>query len=250
MGTFNVSEMQELIRKAIGGRKQADFAEIAGLSPFNLNRLLNQDEPAIPRKSTLKKISDASEGRVTEAQILHACGYETALTADEKEEKTPQEANIAIASAIKEGIEEISGRANKYASIEDMLETVALMKAQKYNIHFQVDEEKKYFGTGKRGAERYANITCKWSCMEYDGVEAFSIYFCKTENGGVIISDCEFVLEALLKLNHPEAEKFLMWLSEQGDVKYTDYPIVFRCTKHQSTDAEKKLLQAIFGEEN
>lgn len=242
-------ECRELIKKAMGSRKQNEFAEIAGLSLFNLNRLLNQENPGVPRKSTLVKIAEASEGRVTEAQILHSCGYDVIMPSDTQPELTPQEANLQIASSIKQGLEDMSGKANKFGSVQDVLETATLLRGNGKVYKYVIRDEKEYKGPGKRGAEKFVLATIVWRHQGYDARMGIAVYFCRTEGGGVIISECDFDLDSLLSVEHPDAGEMLFSIAEQGDAKYTDFPTVFICKKHVPGEAEKKLLKAIFGEE-
>ena len=73
--TYDIDKFRKLLKKAIGDRKQKEFAEIAGLSYFNLNRMLKNDSNGVPKRSSLEKIAEASEGRVTVSQLLYVCGY-------------------------------------------------------------------------------------------------------------------------------------------------------------------------------
>ena len=55
----NNLDFSELLKKAISGRTQAEFARISGIDRYQLNRLLNHPE-IMPRDKTLKKLAEAS----------------------------------------------------------------------------------------------------------------------------------------------------------------------------------------------
>ena len=229
---FNAENYQELLRRAIGHRTQKDFAVIAGLSPFNLNRMLN-DEPSslsVPRKSTLKKIAEAAEGRVTEAQLLYACGYAMQQAPSISDDLTPQEKNLEIASRYKSGLEKVAGSAMKYSSVNEFLDTVSLTDGIQY-MHSRVAEASEFEGVGHWNAERMVTVL-----------------FCETTKQGVIISDVVFDLDSLVQWHHDKVGSFLFAMAEKGDVNYADFPMAFSCRKHVPGEAEKRLLQAIFGE--
>ena len=254
--TYDIDKFRELLKKAIGGRKQKEFAEIAGLSYFNLNRMLKNDSNGVPKRSSLEKIAEASQGRVTVSQLLYACGYEpdepdpSSLPAGDPDETMTdgKKKCAAIAGQLINALEKLSGSAQKYGSVEAFLETAAYM-AGKGNIRFSLQKPEEYAGTGRRGAENYVSGAYYWVAGGYDAVLAFSLFFSRTEKGGYIISDCAFDLDTLLKCGNERAGRYLMAISAEGDVKYTDHPVVYHARRHVISTKEEKLLAAIFREE-
>lgn len=249
---FNAEEYQELLRKAIGSRTQKEFAEIAGLSPFNLNRMLNDDSSSlsVPRKSTLKKIADAAEGRVTEAQLLWACGYEVQQNPMSMSDTlTPQEKNLVIANRYKDGLEKLAGSAMKYSSVNEFLDTVSLTDGTQY-MRSKIYEPSDFEGVGHWNAERMAHCSTYWRHGGYDARLDFTVLFCETTKQGVIVSDVVFDLGSLLEWHHNAAGNFLFAVAEKGDVNYADFPMVFSCKEHVPGEAERRLLKAIFGDDD
>ena len=248
---FNAEKYQELLRKAIGSRSQKDFAKISGLSPFNLNRMLNDDVSSIsvPRKLTLHKIAESSEGRVTEAQLLDVCGYEIkSETVIQKDNRTAEEKNFDVASRYRNGLEKVAGNAMKYASLEDFFETIALTDGVKPMLT-KVLSETEFTGSGHLNAEYMAHCITIWRYEGYDSNLYFTVFFCKTQKDGVIISDVVFDLDTLNDLHHDKVGSFLFSMAEKGDLDYGDFPMVFMTKKHIQSQAELRLLKAIFGED-
>ena len=244
---FDVTRYRALLKRAIGKRTQKEFANIAGLSPYNLNRMLSDNaETVIPRRSTLQKIAEASEGRVTEPQLLEVCGY-LMNTVTEMKDLSPEDQNLQIAMKYKSGLEKACGSAMKYASLEDFLETVSLTDGLRW-MHSRIGSEESFMGTGHKNAESLAHCAVVWIYGNYDARLDFTVLFCKTEKGGYIISDIVFDLDTLIQLKHQAAMNFMFHMAEKGDVTYSDFPIVFRCRKQEIGEAEKRLLKAIFGE--
>lgn len=58
-------EFRKLLRKAIGARSQAQFANESGISPEHLNRILNMEAIHRPTKSTLLKMSSVAKNGIT-----------------------------------------------------------------------------------------------------------------------------------------------------------------------------------------
>ena len=108
---YNPEVLSDLIKSAIGYRTQKWFAKETGITPAHLNRILHGKYPYPPRKSTLKSIAAASEGRVSEQALLDACGYET----EDPEEPSPLSADMirkrmeaAILSGLRNGHDSLS----------------------------------------------------------------------------------------------------------------------------------------------
>ena len=246
---FNLDEFRKLLKEAIGDSTQNNFAEMAGISSFNISRLLNNDEVSAPRKSTLLRIADASNGRVTSEQLFNSCGYEVS------DNKRVDRDNVdEVVLSLRDGIESASGKSFKYSSIKTMLETLILVKFGNSNIKFQVNvgDDKEYTGIGRNGAERVSNCSITWLSKDFDynNIFSFAIYYCQTIGGGYIISDCSFDMDTLLELKNSIAYKLLMNLSEKGNVYCEDYPIVLLRNKRVNKSVEERLLKAIFGEDD
>ncbi len=258
---YNIEKFRELLKKAIGDRTQKEFAVLASLSYSNLNRMLKLDTNGVPSRTSLIKISQASQGRVTLQQLYYACGYdvknaETELADAEAvhdgavpDKNIPEGAQKCASRAVelKDALLKICGYAQKYDSVSSILET-ALLMVGKPNVRASFYKPGEYTGTGRRGAEHYAHAKYKWYEAGFDAVLSFVVFYSVTEKGGCIFSDCAFDLSSLLELNNPDAGRYLFKISALGDVSYADYPIVCNIEKHVPGEAEKRLLAAIFGD--
>ena len=73
---FNFEVYIQLIKQAQGTRQQKDFAKEVGISSAYLNRALTgrYDKPFMP--GVLRKIAEASEGRVEFKELLSSAGYD------------------------------------------------------------------------------------------------------------------------------------------------------------------------------
>ena len=65
-----------LVVKAVGNERQNAFAKKSNLSPSHLNHLLRGTSESSPSPDTVKKIANASEGRVSLSDMLEAAGYD------------------------------------------------------------------------------------------------------------------------------------------------------------------------------
>lgn len=252
---MDIERYQLLLKKAMGSLSQKEFSERAGISPFNLNRMLNVGENTdvslipVPRKSTLKKIAEASQGRVSENQLYAVCGYETGKPVIESDDLLPQEYNLRLMQSVKDGIGKMSHSSVRYDSLASFLD--AVKSAYGVNdMYYRMVTDENFDGVGHNNAERVANCFFLWCNKGYRSIFSFSIFYCKTRRGGCIINDAVFDLGSLLELKHREANMFMFELAEQDDLNYADVPYVFTCRPYNAGEAEKRLLKAIFGEDS
>lgn len=71
---FDKAEFASLLKKAIGTRKQAEFAETAGISKEHLSRFINQRLDAAPSAETLNRIAQQTNA-VSISDLYAAAGY-------------------------------------------------------------------------------------------------------------------------------------------------------------------------------
>ena len=245
----------ELLMAAIDGRMQKDFAERAGISQSHLNRMLKSKEGSkAPYKKTLEKIADASDGRVTKEQLFAACGY-TADGNDEKDNK--EDACYGIGAKALEktsdkyisALHDLAGKSYKYNSLNVFMEAAAVDVIQAPRKAFRVHTDNEYDGMGRNGAERIAHCSAMLRNLSHISVTAFTLFYCRTEKGGIIITDCVSEMKELVRMAHPVAMSYLFKISEKGSVVYSNIQKVFDCEKRKDMAKETKLLIAIFGED-
>lgn len=246
--TFNHTLFTTLVMKALDGRTQKQFAEESGISPFNLNRLLNSDE-RVPQRGTLAKIAEASRGKVTMTQLEAACGY---ITENEEPRYThcmTREQCEELATALRNEIIKKKGTAMKYDTPGAFLKDITMRLGMK-NASVQVSMEQEYTGIGRNYAENYVHCRISWLFHDFDEqfTLALILYYCVTKHGGYIISDCAFDMDTLMSEHNPDAFTLLKEKAKLGDVSYADYDLVTLTKPYDSPEA--RLLHAIFGEGN
>lgn len=230
--TQDLQEFRELLNQAIGvDKKKGEFAIEADISASHLSRMLNAKRITPPSIPTLKKIANASCGRVTLKSLLVSCGYPE--TEDPKAappymvfgQLEYPEIRTEIQN-FKKGMAQFNGIATRYDSIEDVLETVSMLYSKK-SLKYNVEPGKEYKGRGHMNAEEVANVTISWATDEYACELGMVVYFCETKRGGIVLSDSAFDLPSLVETEHPLGMKKLYELSEVEGVVLTDYQTVF-----------------------
>lgn len=247
MAEMDLNQFRGLLRTAMDGRKQQEFADAAGISKSRIAHMLNDREIGQPTRTTLIKIADASNGRVQASQLFEACGHDvsgaaTSLSASESIEVT----NYKEALKLKEGIEALTGAATRYECVEDMLDTACVIYSS-FRVNTFADEMKDYTGKGRKGAEKYVDCRLWWVHEDYVCVMPFILFCCETTGGGVVISDSVFDLNSMLEMKNTDARNFLLATVEKGDVDCSDFDLVLQVRK-RSKSKEQNLLAAIFGE--
>ena len=240
----------ELIRTAIGNRTQKEFAEQAGISQYLLSRALtNKFNTATPRRSTLQAIANASEGRVTYEELIEACGY----TFDGQEKVPPNElksvdqaenASMATAVDLCEGLSKLAGYPVRYDSLKDFAETVTMLYSNAQNESFKIVEEKEY--DSKRG-DHIAHCMFKYmrSGWRFTSYVYFSLVY-HVVSKGVVVSDAICDLQSLVDLGHPSIHGFIFRASQRDDIEYANFPVAHEIV--EETESMQRLLRAIYGD--
>ena len=207
-------EFRNFLILAIGNkRKKQEFADDAGISVSHLSRMLNNDIISRPSRSTLRKIANASEGRVSYRDLLFSCEYASVYSdpaqVSEKviaDSCSYSEPNNIVASFIS-GIsfDSKANNAVKFNSLIDILNAVRPLygKAFPYPLKFNILDSMPYTGNHHGAAEECANIVALWECDNYKCEFGFVIYYFITQGGGYVLSDAVFDLNSLIENNHP-----------------------------------------------
>lgn len=262
-----VTEFQRLLRIAIGAmRSQTDFGRDSGISVSQINRLLNRDDNPRPNANTMRRIADASNGRVTVEQLAYAWDHP-----EKAQEESAEQGRGAFDFGRKqrdnlmEGLKRFSGIATAHKSIPDVLETVTMLyldkdveflyQKQNENGKYAMSKEFHSFDIenirGHKNAEKVANVVAKWEDEYASYFLAFTLFFCETTNGAVILSDVAFDLQTLLDYEHMEGIRLVMHVSEKENANISDYAVVdgirLKSKGKDEVSPERRLLKAIFG---
>ena len=222
---MNAKEFQRLMDIAISGEiNQGEFARKAGITPEHMNRIVRHPEKYKPSVQTLKKISDATNGRISLDSLKKACGY----AASEFYEEEPLEGPAVVSDVIefKKGVMGFCGKAVRFNSIYDILD-ILKMQYGHANYKYIVEDDDVYAGKGHAGAERKANITVEIAEEGKKYSLGFVMFYCNTENGGVIFSDAAFDLLTLNSMDHMIGSKKLLEISTRPNEDRSKYQTVY-----------------------
>lgn len=216
-----------LLQTAIGpNRTQATFADRAKITPEHLNRMLRHPEKYKPSFATLKRIADASEGRVELSQLEDACEYPISAT-----KVTPsigyQSPAEKIIYSFKEGMLDLSGKATRHQNLDDVLWIIKSLYGIDEQLQCIVEDQADFRGTGHAGAEQIANITIKFTMDNTEYALGFVVFYCRTLGNGVIFSDVAFDLLTLNEFNHRIGGEKLMEIATQPSADRSKYQTVF-----------------------
>ena len=220
---------QKLLDKAIGDRKKADFAKEVGLTPAHLSRLLNQPEISVPSNATLRKIANASQGRVSYELLQRACE-----SSEEPEKKVfesrlgeVQKKSIDSYRNLKDGLLELSRHPFYCVDIPEFFSMVNMLYSS-MPASFKTEDPQpiENIGKAKPMAEQYVNVTASWGDEDFAGKLGFVLYFCKTTGGHCFITGVAMDLQSLIDTEHPMGMRRLMQLSEEDNPVISDYHTV------------------------
>lgn len=227
------NSFKELLNLAIGkNTSQNEFAKQAGISPEHLSRMLRHPEKYPPSAATLKKIAEASNGRVSLSRLEEACGMDPSEPAGSEPELAEGDYDAAErVREYKKGVMDFSGKATRYDNLYDVLETVEILYGRG-SYRYIVADETDYKGRGHAGAERAANITVEFATDEYTCKFGFVMFYCRTEKGGIIFSDAAFDLLTLNDFRHPVGTRKLFEISTHENENRSKYNTVYIVEKN------------------
>ncbi len=241
------SSFRELLLRAIGEeRTQKQFAEDTGISQVHISRMLSDDFSGTPELQTLEKIADNSEGRVSLAQLKESLGmHVTRKDLMESFSELPYQKRAAImCNELRSGIRQLTKDAHKFNDFDDLFDILDLLYARDALSHKtyvspvgKLKDHKKL-----NGAEKYANGYITWEDDEVSVEFGFTLTFCDTTGGGIIVNNALFDVVTLNEFGHETAKEIVEQLSSGEDGGPEDYPLCYLITvKRSEEDVERDM---------
>lgn len=220
----NYRKFQGLLRKGIGSRSQTEFANAAGISRGNLNRMLNGDDIARPTIAVLKKISLCMQS-VTLDELLESCGYEP-IDITEAIKNNMNELQIGLTNAIYEA---------GFKSADDVLNYINQNYIEDKSV-FTVQASGENFTDCFKRAEEYAVIEQRWSIGKYICTTYFVIFYAFTKNDRLVFigSTTDYNVIMGLEVVEPKIKERIRQVN-----CYTDCVTLFE-EKKKMTEEERK----------
>ena len=179
-------EFRELLKKGIGLRTQADFAESCGITRPYLNTLLKKDFISRPTAETLGKMAKAMKN-VSYKELMESCGYPS-LDIQELADEVASEAVLFFSINDKNGMGPVShGPLLELCDIFYMLYCPAGIKEMKFNVK----EEKDNTNAKYPDADKETLLEIKWNNEEYDCVTRVELFYALTKSGGRVMLGVE-----------------------------------------------------------
>jgi len=227
---MDTERFKKLLRTAIGGRSQAEFAKRAGITNIQISRLLNQD--IRPKLDTLEKIAKNAVNGVTYKDLLDACGYTSAELDfyDEEEEAArgekkdrvllPLKDRIAacerdILQGFKELIEKSSTPYENLYKFVNMFETLYAVEDMCYDIGNAVENTENVIN-----GDHCSEITISWVCRQ-DGKDIGNIvkgvisYYTLTDRrilvSGATFAAKDLIAYGVIRVHGKLSEDNLLW---------------------------------------
>ena len=167
---FDYQRLRDVIREAIGDETQKEFAAKCGMSVPHLNRLMNEESPSRPYKSTLKKIAYYTSASYEDLLVM--CGYETS-PADARKKQRPEERAEMNARDMANGFKAMTQSVRPYDSIRDFLEEyIMLYSTENVSTRYSAPKE-----CDDNRAEYYAMCYFEFSNEDYKCTTWFVLYF-------------------------------------------------------------------------
>ena len=118
MSTFDKQKLSDLLTFAQGHRTREAYAKDAGLSLTYVSSLVRQLTEGPPGPASLKKLADASQGRISYAELMGACGF----IIDESQDALTRQPNEKVEMLARAGSQMTDENLQKLLGMAKLLE--------------------------------------------------------------------------------------------------------------------------------
>lgn len=287
MAKREYEQFRALLRTAIGNMTQAEFASKSNISAEYLNRMLNSKEIHRPMPITLRNIAGNAQNGVTLHDLIsaldnaepdyHEPTVNDIVAEEAKRDFAPTLEDIGnkAFSALKKAISSMF-TGNAVYKIDDLNDfMIDVMKrykqaGTKIDIFYDIDIPRRYYGSVYRGATHYASVYLSIADKRHSYYSCCSqiiLYFSYLEKSDMLSkSDSAIIQYASMDIaNIIDLYGISGYLvkkytnDDDGDDKEQKacdridalpYLLEIRSSRKSAVSSEKRLLDAIFGNEN
>lgn len=239
---INNGRFRQLIKKAKGDMNQKDFAEKCGISEFTISRFMSTGVNNTPNETTLSKIADASEGRVTLSELLYCVGrYDRAdelLNPDfESHDYADSPLYQKMKNVVDDLITDLAGK-RKYSGVDDWLDTFDMLYGPKGLSYRQQSEiQLEHEMLSKRNFNGSAYCTPVTFVLADDACTSiaflvFAVFYVKTtktdaSDKGIVILDKAFDLATLDSLHAEDLSEIYEKVAQTNGAQLSDFDLCY-----------------------
>ncbi len=233
----------QLIIKAKGDRNLSEFAEKADISKFTLSRFQAGSINNVPNESTLSKIADASEGRVTLYEFLVSVGkYERAEELKRNDIKeAPSVYDGELFKRMKRIIDDLVNdlsKVHKVKSVEDWIDTFDMLSGGNgfsYKIQDEIELDARLLLLDKHNGSTHCTpvtFMLKDESTGITGYLVFALFYCKTQGTGycpegIVILDKVFDLAGMASLDADDLFEMYRIAGETENAEMKDFKLCY-----------------------
>ncbi len=234
---------RRLVVEAKGDLDLTNFAEKTGLSKFTLSRFQAGSISNAPNDSTLRKIADASDGRVSLYELLVSVGrYERAnkLKSDDIEE-SPSKNDGELFKKMKGILDDLLNDlsySRKLENMDDFLDTFQMLAKEpgfSYRKQNEIELDEKMLLLNKFNGASYCTPV---TFMIYDletgmtGYLVFALFYCKTtgtaaSGEGIVILDKAFDLATMASIGAEDLYEMYKIAGETENARMKDFKLCY-----------------------
>ncbi len=234
---------RRLVVEAKGELDLTSFAEKTGLSKFTLSRFQAGSISNAPNESTLRKIADASDGRVSLYELLVSLGrYERANKLKSNDiADSPSKNDGDLYKKMKGVLDELMNDlayVRKYESIDDFLDTFQMLTKEPgfyYRKQNEIELDKKMLLLNKFNGSAYCTPVTFMILDIETGITAylvFALFYCKTtgteaSGEGVVILDKAFDLATMASIGAEDLYEMYKIAGETENARMKDFKLCY-----------------------
>lgn len=177
---------RELLKKGIGLRTQADFAEACGITRPYLNTLLKKDLISRPTVETLRKMAKAMSN-VPYRDLMESCGYPI-LNIQELADAIAAQLELFFMDSDRNATSPVT-----HVPILELCDTFDMLycPAEVDEMKFVIKEEKDNANEKYPDADKEIVLDVIWNDQEYDCKTRVHLYYALTRSGARVMLGAE-----------------------------------------------------------
>ena len=177
---------RELLKKGIGLRTQADFAEVCGITRPYLNTLLKKETISRPTVETLKKMAKVMKN-VPYRDLMESCGYPV-LNIQELSDAIAADLELFFMDSNKNATSPVT-----HVPILEMCDTFDMLycPSEVEEMKFSIKEEKDNTNEKYPDADKEAVVVVRWNDQDFDCTTKLHLYYAMTKSGARVMLGAE-----------------------------------------------------------
>ena len=190
MDKYDTDLFRTLLRRAMGPNNSNTFAKYSGVSPQHIRRMLNTSYEGRPSISTIGRIAKGAMGRVSEKELLLACGHSLPKGAEEAKPAFFHSVDQIwfYFNRLQDGAQSALEERAYWKTVPQFLSFLVRHHFNGTKTDYEVLEDHPYEGDQQPYTERYSVCAVSIEAEAHRVDITFLVYYNATQEGAVMLT--------------------------------------------------------------